>query len=131
MSYANPIVATGPSTALTAATEVAVVTTPLVAASPVGGQGNVISGMLSFTSNASASVVVIKIRQGSGTGGTTVYTSPAYTTAAAQVIAIPFAALDTSAAATGVAQYTVTANATLAGTAAVCTAYVQNAAEQD
>lgn len=107
------------------------VTTPVVAASPTGGQGNVITGVLTFTGNASASTVTIKVRQGSGTGGTTVYTSPAITAAAAAVMSVPFATLDTAAASTGVSQYTVTATASLAATSGVCTALVQNAAEQD
>ena len=129
MSYANPIVAVGASTGFTA--ETAMVTTPIVAATPVGGQGNVISGTLSFTGNASASTVTIKVRQGSGTGGTTVYTSPAITVAAAAIMQIPFLAMDTAAASVGVAQYTVTATASLAATAGVASVMVQNAAEQD
>jgi len=129
MSYANPIVAVGPSTGFTG--ETAMVTTPLVAATPVGGQGNVITGVLTLTGNASASTVTIKVRQGSGITGTTVYTSPAITVAAAAVVDLPFIALDTSAASAGVAQYTVTATASLAATAGVCSVMVQNAAEQD
>lgn len=129
MSYANPIVAVGASTAFTA--ETAMVTTPIVAATPVGGQGNVITGVLTFTGNASASTVTIKVRQGSGTGGTTVYTSPAITVAAAAVMDIAYIALDTAAASVGVSQYTVTATASLAATAGIATCMVQNAAEQD
>lgn len=129
MPYANPIVAVGASTGFTA--ETAMVTTPIVAATPVGGQGNVISGILTFTGNASASTVTIKVRQGSGTGGTTVYTSPAITVAAAAVMDVPFLALDTAAASAGVSQYTVTATASLAATAGVASVMVQNASEQD
>lgn len=129
MPYATPIVAVGASTAFTA--ETAMVTTPIVAATPVGGQGNVISGTLSFTGNASASTVTIKVRQGSGTSGTVVYTSPAITVAAAAVAQIGFCGVDSSAASVGVAQYTVTATASLAATNGVATVCVQNAAEQD
>lgn len=129
MSYANAIVAVGASTGFTA--ETAMVVTPLVASTPVGGQGNLIHGMLSFTGNASASTLTIKVRQGSGVSGTTVYTSPAITVAAAAVMAVPFYALDTSAASAGVAQYTVTATASLAATAGIASVAVVNAAEQD
>ena len=129
MSYSAPLVAVGASTGFTA--ETAMVTSPIVASTPTGGQGNVITGVLTFTGNASASTVTIKVRQGSGTGGTTVYTSPAITVAAAAVMAVPFAALDTTAASAGVAQYTVTATASLAATAGVATVLIQNAAEQD
>lgn len=129
MSYSSPLVAVGASTAFTA--ETAMVTSPIVASTPVGGQGNLISGNLTFTGNASASTVTIKVRQGSGTGGTTVYTSPAITVAAAAVADIAFFALDTSAESVGVSQYTVTATASLAATAGIATIVVQNAAEQD
>jgi hypothetical protein len=129
MSYSAPIVAVGASTGFTA--ETAMVTSPLVAATPVGGQGNLISGNLTFTGNASASTVTIKVRQGSGTGGTTVYTSPAITVAAAAVMDIPFFALDATAASAGVSQYTVTATASGAATAGIATVVIQNAAEQD
>lgn len=125
----NPIAAVGVSTGFTA--ETAMVTTPVVSAAPVGGQGNYISGNLTFTGNASASTCVIKVRQGSGTAGTTVYTSPAVTVAAAAVMNLPFACLDASAASAGVAQYTVTATASLAATAGIATVSVQNAMDQD
>jgi hypothetical protein len=128
MGY-QPVVVVGASTGFTAETAMAV--TPLVSSAPVGGQGNYISGILHFTGNASASTCVIKVRQGSGVSGTTVYTSPAVTVAAAAVMDIPFAALDTSAASAGVAQYTVTATASLAATAGICTASVQNVGDQD
>jgi hypothetical protein len=121
--------AVGASTAFTA--ETAMVTSPLVSSAPVGGQGNYISGVLTFTGNASASTCVIKVRQGSGVAGTTVYTSPAVTVAAAAVMSIPFAALDTTAAAVGVAQYTVTATASLAATAGIATCTVANVGDQD
>jgi hypothetical protein len=105
-------------------------TTPTVSTVPVGGQGNYISGVLTGTGNASASTVVIKVRQNS-ISGTTVYTSPAMTVAAAAVFNLGFAALDTAASAAGVANYVVTATASLAATAGVCTASVQNVGDQD
>lgn len=129
MSYANPIVSVGASTGFT--TETAMVVSPVVAATPTGGQGNYLTGVLTATGNGSASTITVKIRQGSGTGGTTVYTSPAITVAAAAVVSIPYSALDTTAASVGVAQYTVTATASLAATAGIATISVQNAAEQD
>lgn len=128
MGY-QPVVVVGASTGFTA--ETAMATTPLVSAAPVGGQGNYISGILTFTGNASASTVVVKVRQGSGVAGTTVYTSPAITVAAAAVMDVPFAALDTAAASAGVSQYTVTATASLAATAGVATMSVQNVGDQD
>jgi len=128
MSYA-PVAVVGASTGFTA--ETAMATSPLVATVPVGGQGNYISGILTFTGNASASTVTIKIRQGSGTSGTTVYTSPAITVAAAAVMDVAFAALDTTAASAGVSQYTVTATASLAATAGVATFTVANVGDQD
>jgi len=103
----SPHVASASFTGLTAA-ETAVVTTAPVNATPTGGEGNLISGFVTFTGNASASTAVIKVRQGSGTSGTTVYTSPALTVAAAQVVGLPFMCQDVSAESAGVAQYTVT-----------------------
>jgi len=128
MSYA-PVAVVGASTAFTA--ETAMATSPLVSTVPVGGQGNYIAGILTFTGNASASTVTIKVRQGSGVSGTTVYTSPAITVAAAAVMDVPFACLDTSAAAAGVSQYTVTATASLAATAGIATFTVANVGDQD
>lgn len=87
-----------------------VVTTPTIASTPAGGAGYAIEGVLTFTGNASASTVVVKVRQNS-ISGTTVYTSPAITVAAAAVMAVPFAAVDISAAGTGVANYVVTTTA--------------------
>lgn len=128
MAY-SPVVVVGASTAFTA--ETAMATSPLVSTAPVGGQGNYITGVLTFTSNAGASTVVVKVRQGSGVAGTTVYTSPAITTAAAALVSVPFAALDTTAASAGVAQYTVTATAGAAATAGLCTFSVANVGDQD
>lgn len=125
----NPVCAVGVATSFTA--ETALVTTPIVSAAPVGGQGNYISGTVSLTGNAGASTVTIKIRQGNGTGGTTVYTSPAITVAAAAVVQLPFAALDTAAAVSGAAQYTVTATGSAAETLGLATVSVQNAMDQD
>ncbi len=127
MGY-QPVVVVGPSTGFTA--EAVMATTPTVSSAPVGGQGNFIQGVLTGTGNGSASTVVVKVRQNS-LSGTTVYTSPAITVAAAAVFSIPFAALDTSAAVTGVANYVVTATASLAATAGVATASVQNVGDQD
>lgn len=87
-----------------------VATTPTVAATAAGGNGYAIEGVLTFTGNAAASTVTVKVRQNS-ISGTTVYTSPAITVAAAAVMAVPFAAVDQSAAATGVANYVVTTTA--------------------
>lgn len=70
------------------------------------GGGTRVNGMLSFTGNATASTLVIKVRQGSGTGGTVVYTSPAITVAAGAVMAVPFDCQDLV---QGATQYTVTA----------------------
>lgn len=125
----NPIVAVGVSTGFTA--ETAMVTTPPMTAAPAGGQGNYISGTLSFVGNGAASTVTIRIRQGVGTAGTVVFTSPAITVAAAATASLPFAALDAAAASVGVAQYTVTATASLAATAGVCTVAVENAQDQN
>lgn len=87
-----------------------VATTPTVSSAPAGGAGYAVEGVLTFTGNASASTVVVKVRQNS-ISGTTVYTSPAITVAAAAVMAVPFATVDLSAAATGVANYVVTTTA--------------------
>lgn len=127
MAY-QPVAVVGASTGFTAETVMA--TTPTVSTVAVGGQGNYIAGVLTFTGNASASTCVIKVRQNS-ISGTTVYTSPAVTVAAAAVMSIPFAALDTAAAGAGVANYVVTATASLAATAGVCTATVTNVGDQD
>lgn len=125
----NPIVTVGPSTGFTA--ETAMATTPLLPSTPVGGQGNYISGLLTFSANAAASTVIIRVRQGSGTAGTVVYTSPTFTVGAAAVTELTFACLDQTAASTGVSQYTVTATASLAATAGVVTCTVQPASDWD
>jgi hypothetical protein len=88
-------------------TEAVVATTPTMSAAAPGGAGFSIKGVLNFTGNGSASTTVVKVRQGSLTG-TTVFTSPAITVAAAAVMAIPFACLDQTAAAGGVSNYVVT-----------------------
>lgn len=127
MGY-QPVVVVGASLGFTA--EAVLATTPTVSSAPVGGQGNYISGVVAGTGNASASTVTLRVRQNSLTG-TVVYTSPAVTVGAAGVFSIPFAALDTAAASAGVANYVVTATASLAATATVATASVQNVGDQD
>jgi hypothetical protein len=87
-------------------------------------QGLRIRGVLTLTGNASASTVVIKVRQGSGVAGATVYTSPALTVGAAGVAALAFDCLD-AAPVQGNNIYTVTATPSLAATLAVVTAGVE------
>lgn len=107
--------------------ETVVATTPTISSAAAGGAGYSIRGVISFTGNASASTATIKVRQGSNTtSGTAVYTSPALTVAAAAVVSIPFAALDLTAAATGVSNYSITlTNSAAAGASGAITGYVE------
>lgn len=92
--------------------ETVVATTPTMSSAPAGGAGYAVRGFVSFTGNGSASTATIKIRQGANTtSGTTVYTSPAVTVAAAAVVAIPFGVLDQTAAGTGLSNYSITLTA--------------------
>lgn len=100
-------------------TETAVGSTEPFTSSQSAGNGCRVNGIVSFTGNASASTVTLKVRQGVGIGGTTVYTSPAITVAAAAVMSVPYDCIDTSAQNTpGIAAYTVTATFSLAPGAA-------------
>lgn len=86
--------------------ETAILSTQPTSNTTQQGGGFRLSGMLAFTGNASASTVTIKVRQGTGTSGTVIYTSPAITVAAAAVMAVPYDCQDTT---QGVNTYTVTA----------------------
>lgn len=101
------VAATGTGT-VSGTSETAVLTTEPTSNTNLQGGGFRINGVLTFTGNASASTATIKVRQGSGTSGTTVYTSPALTVAAAAVVALPFDCIDTV---QGANQYTVTLTA--------------------
>lgn len=92
--------------------EVAVATIEPQGYNPSNNDNIGIRGSLYLTGNASASTVTIKVRQGSGTGGTVVFTSPALTVAAAAVVSLSYDALDTSPGST--TQYTVTMTASAA-----------------
>lgn len=108
-------------------TETVVATTPTISVAPAGGAGYAVRGVISFTGNASASTATIKVRQGANTTtGTAIYTSPAITVAAGAVVSIPFAALDQTAAATGVSNYSVTlTNSAAAAASGAISGYVE------
>ena len=131
MSY-SPLGFTASPT-VTAGSEVVLATTPIVSAAPVGGQGNLIHFTLFHTPNATPGTVTYRVRQGSGTSGTAVYTSAA--TQVPGTASVPtelsFDVLDVTAASVGVSQYTITANYTNAPTAVTVTGFVVNVAEQD
>lgn len=104
------VMASGTGT-VSGTSETAVLTTEPTSNTNLQGGGFRLNGVLTFTGNASASTATVKVRQGSGTSGTTVYTSPAITVAAGAVVAVPFDCQDLTA---GAEQYTVTLTASLA-----------------
>lgn len=100
------IVMTSGSGTVSGTSETAVLNTEPTSNTNAQGGGFRINGVLSFTGNASASTVTIKVRQGVGTSGTTVYTSPAITVAAGAVMTVPYDCQDLT---DGANTYTVTA----------------------
>jgi hypothetical protein len=129
MTY-GPVVANISATN-TGTTEAVVATSPTVASTPAGGAGYMVEGVVTFTGNASASTCTLKIRQNS-VSGTTVYTSPAITVAAAAVVSIPIGQLDLSAAASGVANYVITqTNSAAAGASGAVTGYIKVTSAQE
>lgn len=99
------VMASGTGT-VSGTSETAVLSTEPTSNTNAQGGGFRVNGILTFTGNAAASTVIIKVRQGTGTSGTTVYTSPAVTVAAAAVMAVPYDCVDLT---QGVTTYTVTA----------------------
>jgi hypothetical protein len=97
------------------AAETAIVNTPLGTFNNPGGQGNLVGGTAVVTTGTGATAVVLRVRQGVGTGGTLVgtFTVPQ---AASTVASIPYDFLDSSALAlnSGAAglQYTLTISQT-------------------
>lgn len=110
----------GPQTARTtgtsvAASEVALVTMP--AQSWLEQLGTLLSASVNFTPGASQTSLTLRIRQGSGTGGTLVGIAHVQTTIAAAPLETAIQELDTSAFALAqqAGQYTLTAQANAAG----------------
>ncbi|HEY1213256.1 MAG TPA: hypothetical protein VGE93_06455 [Bryobacteraceae bacterium] len=99
------VFATG-SASVAGTSETAIVSSQPTNGINLQGLGMKISGMINFSGNASASTVTLKVRQGTGTSGTVVWTSPALTVAAAAVAQLPYEAQDLV---QGVATYTLTA----------------------
>jgi hypothetical protein len=103
---------TGSVTLVTTA-ETAAVTTPVLPVTPPGGgQGLVIRGNLNVTTGASTTAIVIKVRQGSGTGGTQIGNTQTVTAAAAASYDLAFEVIDSSPVPSS--QYTVTVTQTAA-----------------
>lgn len=100
------IVMTSGTGTVSGTTETAVLSSEPMINTTVQGGGFRVNGLISFTGNATASTVTVKVRQGTGATGTVVYTGPAVTVAAGAVMAVPFDCLD---AVDGAITYTVTA----------------------
>ena len=99
------VMASGTGT-VSGTSETAVLSSEPTSGTDTQGLGYRINGIVSFTGNASASTVTIKVRQGVGTSGTTVYTSGAVTVAAGAVMTVPYDCQDTT---QGTNTYTITA----------------------
>lgn len=69
------------------------------------GEGRLVHGVLNVTAGAGTTAVVVRVRQGSGTGGTLVGVAQTVTLAAASTASIYYAAPDPG---TTASQYTVT-----------------------
>lgn len=105
--------ATASAVTVTTTSETAAVVTPALPVSPPGAAtGIVIRGNINFTAGTGATFVTIRVRQGSGTGGTAVYTGTPVTVVAAAVYDLAFEAIDTSL--VPASQYTVTVTQTAA-----------------
>lgn len=108
-----PVSATGSIASVTTA-ETAIASTQAVL--DVGNAVK-IGGVVYFTGNATASTVTLNIRRGTGTGGTSIWTSSAISVAASAVKAEPFEWIDSSPGTTET--YTITATFSGAPTGAV------------
>lgn len=78
------------------ATEQSLLSTPAVNFYPTGGyQGVLVSGFISIT-NSTAVTAVVRVRNGSGTAGTTIGVPYTVTTVSGNLYNIPFAAFDST-----------------------------------
>lgn len=86
---------------------------------PMSDAGNYLHlcGVVGYTGNATASTVTIRVRQGNGTTGTVVYTSPAVTIGASATTEYTYDTADTNPGQTEM--YTVTAQFSAAPTGTV------------
>lgn len=104
-----------------AASEIALITTGLMNWSP-GVPGILLAASVNFTPGTGQTATTLRLRQGSGTGGTLVGIAHPTTTVAGQQLDLAFEEEDTSAFATGGqqgAQYTLTIQTNAAGPGAV------------
>jgi hypothetical protein len=111
-----------PGTAPATSVETAILTTAALAEgipTGLGGPGNItgpvpvrISGVINLLAGTATTAVVIRIRQGSGTGGTVVGAAQTITLAAAASASIPFSVEDTTGYLEAGGQYTLTAQQT-------------------
>jgi hypothetical protein len=116
---------------MVAGTETVVATSAFMSTAPVGGQGNMIAGLLSFVANATPGTVTVRVRQNTLTG-TIVFSSGLQTITTASVASsLTIFTQDVSAATAGVAQYVVTANFSNLPTATAFTGYVQEGEDTD
>lgn len=115
-----------------ASAETAIYTTPFIQQSFPAGQGNVtplpikIAALFSMTAGTGTTAIVVRVRQGSGTGGALVGISASQPLAAGVASSLPISVQDNTQAAntpTGI-QYTITAAQT-AGTGAGTTNYLE------
>jgi len=105
---------------LTTTTETALVTTPGIAT--LGARTISIQSVAQITSGTAATAITLRVRRGSGTGGTSVGTPAALTVTAGNTAVLAYGFDDTPGESAGL-QYTVTAQQTAAtanGTAVSC-----------
>lgn len=122
-------VATSSALASSISAATVAVSSPILPSTTEGGQGYYITGNVVLQGNAAASTVVLKIVQGTSTGGTAVYTSPSITVAAGAVVSLSVTGIDTTQG--GVSQYSIVVTpsaATQAVTGGVATISVESTA---
>lgn len=84
------------ATSVVGTTETSLLASPPISLSPTGGyQGVSITGMISIT-NSTALTAVVRVRNGSGTAGTTIGVPYTVTTVSGNLYNIPFAAFDST-----------------------------------
>jgi hypothetical protein len=115
MSNLSDTFVTSPVT-LTTTSETTVATSPALTEGQVGPvyQGMRLQGVVNVTAGASTTAVVVRVRQGVGTGGALVGNAATHTLAATAIANVPFDVVDSAGVSGTALQWTVTVQQTAA-----------------